>query len=46
MFGGQANGYSGGGCLIDPAVLIFLSLTFGRPFLRSIHCLVRHLLPW
>ena len=30
MFGGQANGYSGGGCLIDPAVLIFWSLTFGR----------------
>ena len=41
----RANGYSGGGCLIDPAVLIFWSLT-GRLFLRSIHCLVRHLLPW
>ena len=32
----KANGYSGGGCLIDPAVLIFWSLTFGRLFLRSI----------
>ena len=35
----------GGGCLLDPAVLIFLSLTFGRLTLRSIHWLVRHLLP-
>ena len=42
----KANGYSGGGCLLDPAVLISWSLTFGRLFLRSIHCLVRHLLPW
>jgi len=42
----KANGYSGGGCLIDPALLIFLSLTFVRLILRSIHCLVRHLLPW
>ena len=39
----KANGFSGGGCLIDPAALIFLSLTFGRLFLRSIYCRVRHL---
>ena len=32
----KANVYSGGGCLIDPAVLIFWSLAFGRLFLRSI----------